>query len=424
MPVKIVLDYPRQYAGRRLWRRIRVLIGALLFVLGIAGSIVAVPANLVAAAWVLDEDVAIEIQSGRTLTSDEILLAWAVSTPLALFGVSRGLRLLRAQRSLVLFLRRFGYDDATAAVAFAVTRTIGSSWRLVTLDDAEIAPLGVATGTRAIFRAVQSTTKGLRALIEVLLRAFPAVPWALCAIVGADLVRARIWEHGGEEGVWMSVLSPYVDIISTTVDGRLPVDAVGLDPPGIFAVLAVGIGGAVIALGAALMAAPLLWALSAVVLFVASFPAGAVNQAEQLKTRDVRNERDLDEAARVVADRSHRVFAPRLVVLRVASSIWRKTVSRLASVSSVALVDVSEPTENVLWEIDELTTRASGKCVFICRHDRAVRIAAAAGSDSSSSFDDDMGRLLELDEILVYTTDRRGRKRFARALRARLLSTT
>jgi len=424
MPVRIVLDYPRQYAGRRLWRRFRVFIGAVLFVLGIAGSIVAVPANIVAAAWVLDEEVAIAIRSGRTLTADEILLAWAISTPLALFGVGRGLRLLRGQRSLVLFLRRFGYDDATAAVGFAVTRTIGSSWRLVTLDDAEIAPLGVATATRAVFRAVQSTTNGVRVLIGGLLRVYPVVPWALCAIVGVDLVRVRIWEHAGEEGLWMRVLTPYVDIISTTVGGRLPVGAVGIDPPGIFAGLAVAIGGAVIALGTALAAAPLLWALSALVLFFASFPAGAVNQAEQLKSRDVRNERDLDEVARVVADRSRRVFAPRLVVLRVASSIWRKTVSRLASVSSVALVDVSEPTENLLWEIDELTTRAAGKCVFICRHDRAVQIAAAAGSNSSSSWDDDMGRLLELDEILAYTTDRPGRRRFARALRARLLSIT
>jgi hypothetical protein len=43
----------------------------------------------------------------------------------------------------VLFLRRFGYDDATGAVTFAVNRTIGSTYRLVTLDDAEVAPLGV-----------------------------------------------------------------------------------------------------------------------------------------------------------------------------------------------------------------------------------------------------------------------------------------
>jgi hypothetical protein len=99
----------------------------VLLVVGIASSIVAVPANVLAAAWFLDKDIDIEFEPGHTLSADQILLAWAVSTPLALFGVRRGLRLVRGRRSLVLFLRRFGYDDATGAVTFAVTRTIGNT---------------------------------------------------------------------------------------------------------------------------------------------------------------------------------------------------------------------------------------------------------------------------------------------------------
>ena len=151
-------------------------------------------------------------------------------------------------------------------------------------------------------------------------------------------------------------------------------------------------------------------------------PADTVREAEQLKTREVQNPADIDSAAYVLAQWSRRVFGPRLVVLRVASNIWRQTVSRMASVSSVALIDVSEPTENLIWEIEELTRRSQTKCVFICRHDRALEIAAAAASVSPSSFDDDMGRLLEMEEILAYTTDRSGIKRFARALRGTLLS--
>jgi hypothetical protein len=58
----------------------------------------------------------------------------------------------------------------------------------------------------------------------------------------------------------------------------------------------------------------------------------------------------------------------------------------------------------------------------MCRDDRALEIAAAASSTSQSTFDDDMGRLLDMEEILAYTTDRSDRKRFARALRAKLLS--
>jgi hypothetical protein len=62
----------------------------------------------------------------------------------------------------------------------------------------------------------------------------------------------------------MGVLNPYVDIVATTFDGRLPVDAIAFSVPGMFAILAVGLAGIVIALGAALTAAPLLWVVTAV----------------------------------------------------------------------------------------------------------------------------------------------------------------
>jgi hypothetical protein len=107
------------------------------------------------------------------------------------------------------------------------------------------------------------------------------------------------------------------------------------------------------------------------------------------------------------------------VVLRVASSVWRQTVSRFASVSSVALIDVSEPTENLVWEIEELTMRSRTKCVFICQHARAEQMTSSL---SAGPFDRHVARLLELEEILAYTTDRRGRRRFARALRGKLMS--
>jgi len=419
MPPRIVLDHPRRYIFRRLWQPIALLAGAMLLILGIAASIVAVPANVLAAAWLSGENVNIELTPQRTLTPDDILLAWAVSTPLSLFGVSRGLRIVRKGRTLVLFLRRFGYDDAQSAVTFAVTNTIGRSWRLVTLDDAEIAPVGVPTGTRWLFRAVQLATAAIKGIANLLLRIFPAAQLGLWVIVAADLVRVRIWEHAHSEKAWMAVLNPYLHIITTTFDGKLPIDAIGVHLPGAFAVLAVIMAGIVIGLGTALMAAPVAWAIGAAFLFFFQFPTDAVLEAEQAKTREIRNEGDIFTAASVVTERSRRVFGPRLVVLRVASSVWRQTVSRFASVSSVALIDVSEPTENLVWEIEELTLRARTRCVFICQRERAEQVVAGS---LEGPFDDQVARLLELDEILAYTTDRRGRRRFARALRGKLMS--
>jgi len=419
MPARVVLDHPRRYVFRRLWLTVAVAAGAALLMLGIAASLVAVPANVLAAGWLLGENVAIDVAPGRRITADQILLVWAIATPLAFFGVSRGLGLVRRGRTLVLFLRRFGYDDAQSAVTFAVTNTIGRSWRVVTLDDAEIAAVGVPAGTRVLFRAVRMTTAAIKGIADFLLRIFPAAQLGLWVVVGADLVRSRIWEDAQSERAWMAVLNPYFHIITTTFDGKLPIDAIGPHLPGLFAVLAVVLAGIVIGLGTALTAAPIAWAAGAAFLFLFSFPADAVMEAEQAKTREIRNEGDIGVASAAVTETSRRVFGAQLVVLRVASSVWRQTVSRFAAVSSVVLIDVSEPTENLVWEIEELTVRSQARCVFICQKDRAEQIVATSPERPLDGY---VARLLELDEILAYTTDWRGRRRFARALRGKLIS--
>jgi hypothetical protein len=332
------------------------------------------------------------------------------------------LRLVRGGRTLVLFLRRFGYDDATSAVTFAVTKTIGRSWRLVTLDDLEIAPVGVPTGTRWLFRTVRIAGTALKGTVDLLLRVFPAAQGGLWLIVGLDLVRVRIWERAGSAQAWTAVLDPYFQIIATTFDGRLPIDAVGPHLPGAFALLAVVLAGIVIGLGTVLAAAPLAWAAGAALLFAFTFPADAVHEAELSKTRVIRTPGDIGAAASAVTEKSRRVFGPRLVVLRVASDVWRQTVAQFASRSSVSLIDVSEPTEHLIWEIEELIGRLKVRCLFICQHDRALEIAASGGSPTSRPLDADVARLLELREVLAYTTDRRGQRRFASSLRSTLLS--
>jgi hypothetical protein len=82
MPARIVLDHSEHYRGRRLWRRTTILFGAVvLIVLGTAATIVAIPTTFLTLAWVLDEDVEFEIQPGRNLTANEILLAWEPRLP-------------------------------------------------------------------------------------------------------------------------------------------------------------------------------------------------------------------------------------------------------------------------------------------------------------------------------------------------------
>ena len=418
MAVRVTLDHPHRHLGLRVWRQATVVIGALLVVAGTAATIVAVPANVLALAWLLDEDVDVELAPGRTITADDVLLAWAISTPLAIVGLSRGMRLIRRGRTLVLFLRRFGYDDAQTAVTFAVTRSIGHSWRVVTLDDAEIVAVGVPTGTRWIFGAVRLLARAAVMLVEALLRIVPAIQGGLWGIVAIDLLLGRIWERAADPQAWFAILTPYFDIIFVALSGRLPLDAVAPSLPGAFALLMVALAGLIIFGGAALAAAPIAWAVSAVLLFFSSFSADAVREAERGRTREIRTEIDLAQATHAVAQGSRRLFGARLVVLRVATPLWQQTVLKLASLSSVALIDVSEPTEHLVWEIKALAG-ARTRCVFIGRHDRVLRLTSIdASSDEPTRR---VAALLELEEVLAYTTDKPGRKRFAGALRSVLM---
>lgn len=76
------------------------------------------------------------------------VVALVVAAAVAAGIILLGLRQLRGQRRLVLFLRRFGLAEATEAVSVAIATAMGRSWRVVTLDDAEIAPVGVRSSTR------------------------------------------------------------------------------------------------------------------------------------------------------------------------------------------------------------------------------------------------------------------------------------
>jgi hypothetical protein len=429
-PVAIVLDHPHRHAARRLWRRVSGFAGAIMLLIGLTASIAAVPTSLAVLGfvigWVATEETDPEPWPPDDLPVREILLVWAISSPMAIVGIRGGLTLLRGDRTLVLFLRRFGYDDAQSAVAFAVLKTIGASWRVVTLDDAEMVPIGIPIATRRVFRAGHLTSRHILAFGHFVgLRMFPLLTSAMWGVVALALLGPAIelartgvpnWEQ------WGNAIEPYFEILATVFDGRLPLDAFTPDLPGVFAVLATAAAVSFVALIVTMVALVLALPFSTVLFFLSS-SADAVREAERSKTAVVQTVGEIRQAAGAIAARSRKVFGPRLVVLRVATPVWQQAVTELASVSSLQLIDVSEPTENVLWEIEQLTTRFATRCVFIGQHERVSRLAALSRPPAGpASIEERMALLLDGHEILVYTTDRRGMKRFARALRGLLLS--
>ena len=426
----MVLDHPPRHLMRRIWRRISGLTGSFLVLVGLTASIPAVPATVAvfsfALGWMTTEPSDPDPWPSDDVPVREIVVAWAVTAPIALGGLRLGLRLVRRNRTLILFLRRFGYDDAQAAVTFAVLQTIGSAWRVVTLDDAEMAPIGVTAGTRHLFGAGHFTSKHILAIGQFVgLKMFPIIISGMWGVVALGLARPALeFARTGVTSLdaWIGAIDPYVNILASVFEGRPPLDAVAPTLPGVFALLAMAAAVSFAALLTSMAALLLAFPLSAVLFFLSS-SADAVREAERSKTVAATSLAEVDLAARAIARRSRKVFGPRLVVLRVASQVWQHAVTQLAALSSLPVIDISEPTENVLWEFEELAQRFGDKCVVIGQHDRVTALATLSTEErGSASVERRLAHLLQGREILAYTVDPRGLKRFAKALRGVLLT--
>jgi hypothetical protein len=435
LPVTVVLDYRQRHSARRLRRSIATLVGGLLVLVGAIASIGLFPSFVYVVGIAFDEpkllptlleplemsldwlgiDVSWWHQTLPAWNAD-LLLATAVSITIMVVGLTVGLRLLRGNRKLVLFLRRFGYSDATKVATFAAAKTIGRSWRLVTLDDASVAPLGVPTSTRRLVVGGGLVRQGVMVAPMFVAYVGMFTLGAPCVILLLAFLQAKTLDLDVAHS-----FEPYGRVLESVLAGHIPFDAIGSNLVGAFAVAATLTMFTVWALIASFAG------LLATLMFsgpfsLLGFASDAVLAADRLTTRQVKNATEIDSAARAIAAESRKIFAPRLVVLRVASEVWRQTVIRLASTGSLTIIDVSEPTENLVWEIQELTERSGPRCVFVGQSDRVARLTASSEDvPPPGPIDERLLRLLDGREVLAYVTNRRGMRRFARALRARLL---
>jgi len=423
MAVRVVLDCPHPYLGPRLLELFRAAVGAVLAVIGTIAWLLIIPLSVVAIAWLRGEDVNIDLGDGRSLTAQMWLAAWAVTAACILLRFrGRGLRLVRGARTSVLFLRRFGFTDATRAVTFAVTKTVGRTWRLVTLDDEQTAALGIPAASKWFFFGGHALMRLVLAPFQI----FRFYPLALAIVIGVivvDVGRAALWPSPGH--TVETAATRYFEILEILLSRRLPLEAVRPNLPGVFALFLVVMGWPLVLLPAVATAVPPWVWLGALAFFVyVGFSIDVVRSADKARTREVKHEAAIYQAVSAVGEASQRLLAPRLFVLRVDSSIWHETVSRFARTASVALIDVSEPSANLLWEVEELTLRTKTPCVFIGEYDRVAPLADDdVRSNAELSFPQ-LALLLAEHEVLAYTTDRAGQRRFARALRGKLQQVT
>jgi hypothetical protein len=417
MPIRLVFDYPGRQITSTIGRWFARLIGSVLALTGLLATIVVVPTGLVTIGDVLatlnHEQV---FEPGFPVR--EVEAGFAASLVVAIAGLKYGRRLVRGRRSSVLFLRRFGFDGSMQVVTYAVANSVGARWRLVTLDDEEIAPVGVSTMSRLFFGAGERLTWLARTIGSGILVGFQ---WTTGAMWGVVAIQAAVI---GINGSWRRALidgtvDRYARIFSSIMERHIPVKYFDVSLPGAFAVLATAAGFLFIGLIVVFAALIALLPLIGVVVFASSSDE-ALRKAEKAKTATITQASHIDDAVRDISHRGRETFAPRLVVLRVKSSIWQPTVTALANVASATLLDISELTENMAWELGELQRLgALDRCIFIAENDRIARWAD--GGPGATPLQSQVAAVIGDCAVLTYATNRKGMRRFARALYGMLL---
>ena len=301
-----------------------------------------------------------------------------------------GLRVVRGRRQLVVFLRKFGFNDASRALTFAVSGALGRRWRLVTLDDSQIEAVGVSGRTRVAW--------GLGRWLS------------LAALAAVVFLAARWWFGGGVEDLVSGIFD----------DARTSAEESGANPiAAAIGALIVGLLVGLVVLGVILVL--IFGAISTLgVATVASWRADrAVRRAEGAKALVIADAAAIAPTVGRVLGGARAIQAPRLVVLKVADAVWRDVVHRLAAEADVALVDVSDPTEYLVWEVATLQRDdVRARPLLVGLRDRVEALAAPGGDTAAAQ----LRERLRGGEVLVYDDpdDRRAMRRFARSLAAAL----
>lgn len=407
MPVAVRLKARRRHRLRRLWRRLRAVVGSLLLVIAATTAMLIplIPA-LVLTGLVATGERSGPLTDDQRATLGQLGWGWLLAVIVTVSGWTTGLHLLRGRRGTVLWLRRFGYGEATHVVSSALDY-IGRSWRVVTLDDAATEAVGVAAGLRIPVRIVS----GGRRMFGRLVGTAKPVGRAMARVSYIGIIGVLAWSayRGG-----LAALRALAD---TAPGGSgSPSDSIESQLLWIFV--------AVLAVVVVVVVAYLVVRI-AVIPFTGLVTLGRevvedVESAEGAKMRTVNTLADLDAAVASIAAANRAVVAPRLTVITVDSAVWRATVTELAEHAAAVIVDVSQVTENVMWEIEEMTRLDTVEEVFVGHAERIRQLAdepQSTGVDTGAvSKVQRLQQLLDRNEVLMYTVGFLGRYRFERAL--------
>ena len=117
------------------------------------------------------------------------------------------------------------------------------------------------------------------------------------------------------------------------------------------------------------------------------------------------------------------LLRPQAVVARVSDSLWQRCVSGVSELAGIALIDVSDPTLNLQWEIEH--SRKQGlRCVFIAERSRLQSWLASLQEPLAPPAVQAVATLIGDDRVLVYDGVQKLGGSFFRSSLQQLLSET
>lgn len=289
-----------------------------------------------------------------------------------------GYQILFELKGGILYLRKFGFQDSCKVLTYAITNAIGKRWRVVTLDDSNISSVGVSMWGRLSWNVGSI-------LLILLLVTFISnnYDWFTGEKIDAALqsVLGDIWKNWEEGGLLLAFFGAI---------GRLIMS--------FFAVIVTGIFLGVITL--------IIFIFTGAMGTLSFFFVGnqiSVLRAEFSRKISIIDGTKIESKTKRVFRRARRVLAPRLIVARVGNEIWREVVIRLGNNFSLVIIDVSQSSEHLLWEIRTFKERKNW--LLIGLKSKLERLNDTPHEDLSPH-ERELKELIDGEEVLAYDDPR------------------
>lgn len=228
------------------------------------------------------------------------------------------------KKRLVLFLRKFRSSEATALIGATIKRRSSAAIRLVTLDDGKFAPRGAPVGT---------------VVGSLALTAFGAV----IGLMSIRLVGAVYAEDFGQF-YWLPT------VVAVACGFLIPSGGVGF-----------------LAFVTGLLGAHFIWRTRRMKTQSGDEVAAATRRLARLKSRA----------------RASDALAPRACVVTSSDEVWREAVAAIADVADIIVIDVSELSAALEWELAFVSANHRGKLLLIARDDELFAHASSVSVSKS-----------------------------------------